>query len=101
MLSGLPFFPTLPIIDLDSDDDGIIDEEDQCPNTEFGSVVNVNGCSIDDLAPADRKWKNHGQYVKAVKRLAKAFYIQGLITKAEKKLIGVTAARSDIGKKNK
>lgn len=31
----------------DSDNDGIIDEEDQCPNSAIGAKVNSKGCEID------------------------------------------------------
>lgn len=33
---------------LDSDNDGVIDEKDQCPNTVPNAVVNAQGCELDD-----------------------------------------------------
>ncbi|MCH1472078.1 MAG: VCBS repeat-containing protein, partial [Flavobacteriaceae bacterium] len=34
------------IIRRDSDIDGVLDEEDQCPDTPTGAVVDVNGCEV-------------------------------------------------------
>jgi hypothetical protein len=34
---------------IDSDKDGIIDSEDQCPNTPLDVTVDVNGCEVFDL----------------------------------------------------
>src|SRR5262249_23579407 len=42
----ITFFPTP-----DSDGDGVVDSADLCPDTPSGAVVNVNGCSIDQLCP--------------------------------------------------
>ena len=33
---------------LDSDGDGVIDSEDQCPNTPKGDKVDIHGCTIKD-----------------------------------------------------
>jgi len=33
---------------LDSDNDGVPDKRDNCPNTPMGAVVDVHGCPIDD-----------------------------------------------------
>src|SRR5262249_54770272 len=52
----------------DADCDGVGDSADRCPNTPAGSIVNANGCSIDQLAPCagpatGGTWRNHGEYV--------------------------------------
>jgi outer membrane protein OmpA-like peptidoglycan-associated protein/opacity protein-like surface antigen len=37
------FFGGLP----DSDDDGVVDPDDECPNTPFGAIVDETGCPLD------------------------------------------------------
>ena len=32
---------------VDSDGDGVIDENDQCPNTAYGQLVDAAGCAVD------------------------------------------------------
>ena len=39
-------------VDMDDDGDGVEDSQDECPNTEAGAVVGLNGCSTFSL-PAD------------------------------------------------
>lgn len=36
-----------PAKPLDSDSDGVIDEQDQCPNTPAGAPIDANGCPLD------------------------------------------------------
>lgn len=38
----------MPAKPLDSDGDGVIDSQDQCPNTAAGIQVNAQGCELDD-----------------------------------------------------
>ena len=88
----------------DTDDDGVIDPEDECDGTSPGSVVDANGCSIDQLVPCagpltGGNWNNHGQYVREVLRIAKVFHRAGLITPLERNSIVRAAARSHCGKK--
>jgi OOP family OmpA-OmpF porin len=50
-LDACPNTPSLALVDkygcaLDSDKDGVIDLYDKCPNTPFLNVVNKNGCTI-------------------------------------------------------
>ena len=33
---------------VDSDGDGVVDSEDQCPNTPLGAAVDARGCELDD-----------------------------------------------------
>ena len=83
----------------DQDGDGIPDSQDQCPNTPPGSIVNADGCSIDQLVPCDGPWKNHGQFVSAMAHVTKEFEREGLITQAQRSAIMTAAAKSDCGKK--
>ncbi len=84
--------------DWDSDGDGVIDSLDDCPATPTGSVVDAQGCSIDQLCPCDGAWKNHGDYVAAVAQEASRFLELGLITSQERAAIMVSAAKSTCGK---
>jgi hypothetical protein len=83
----------------DSDRDGVPDAADQCPNTPAGEVVNAVGCSISQLVPASWPWKNHGEYVSTVARVAGESLAQGLITGAQRGAIVSAAARSDVWKR--
>lgn len=88
----------------DSDADGVADDQDECPDTPQGAIVNVQGCSIQQLAPcagplSGGAWKNHGQYVSTVNRTAEAFLASGLITEEEKDALVSAAARSSCGKR--
>lgn len=89
--------------DTDADDDGVPDDQDQCPNTPSGDVVNRNGCSIDQLVPCSGparggRWRSHGEYVATVVKVAESLRRAGLITTRERNAIVQTAARSDCGK---
>ena len=82
----------------DSDGVGVPDVIDVCPGTPAGEVVNSNGCSISQLVPASGPWRNHGEYVSAVTKVAEQFVAEGLITEAQKDQIVADAAKSTIGK---
>ena len=111
---GVLFFqmdgPNAPLLSLefvplsDADHDGVLDVADLCPDTIPGAVVDGDGCSIDQLVPCDGpasggRWKNHGEYVSAVGRLADRFRAAGLITAHQQGAITAAAARSDCGKR--
>lgn len=85
----------------DSDNDGVNDEQDLCPNTEAGQIVNLNGCSIlqSILQLCSPNVKNHGEYVSCIARISEEFLEQGLISEQDKDIIVSEAAKSDIGKK--
>jgi hypothetical protein len=83
---------------VDTDDDGVIDECDKCPETPVDEIVNMSGCSIDQLVPCDGNWKNHGKYVSASAKMLKKFKKAGLITKSEKGALKKEKKRSDCGK---
>lgn len=83
---------------LDSDDDGLFDDEDACPATEAGGLVDDSGCSIADLCPCEDGWANHGAYVSCVSHAATDFRNDGLISGAERGKIVSAAAKSSCGK---
>ena len=94
---------TATIGNADSDGDGVLDSQDECPNTPAGAVVDAHGCSIEQLVPcagplSGGHWKNRGQYVSAISQTAAKFVAQGLITKRQKSAIISAAARSHCGK---
>lgn len=82
----------------DQDNDGVPDSLDQCPNTLPGSIVNSDGCSIDQLVPCDGPWKNHGQFVSAMAHVTKEFEREGLITQRQRIELMFEAARSNCGR---
>ena len=87
----------------DTDQDGVPDREDHCPNTAPGAAIDEQGCSIEQLVPcagpsAGGGWRNHGQYVSAVRSVADAFLAAGLITADQRDAIVQDAARSNCGK---
>ena len=89
--------------DLDQDNDGVPDSVDQCPDTPADSVVNANGCSLDQLVPCagpitGGTWKNHGEYVSTFTQTVKQFIAQGLISRQQKGQLTSAAARSNCGK---
>src|SRR6266404_3549261 len=62
--SGKAVFQNIKIGGPDRDFDGVPDASDVCPNTPPCSVVDANGCSIDQLVPCEGpatggSWKNH------------------------------------------
>ena len=87
------------ILSLDSDNDGVPDYLDQCPDTRAGAVVDANGCSIDQLCPCEGPWRNHGEYLNCLRAVAAQFAQDGLITAAEAKLLLRQAASSDCGRR--
>src|SRR6266404_7000514 len=90
--SGTAVFQNIKIGPPDRDFDGVADTADACPNTPPCSVVDANGCSIDQLVPCEGpatggSWKNHGQYVAAIAQAAEEFVAQGLISEDDKDAI--------------
>ena len=94
----------LVVANVDGDGDGVPDPEDQCADTPEGALVNEHGCSIEQLAPCagpatGGPWRNHGEYVSAVKAAADAFLAAGLITVEQKDALVREAARSACGRR--
>ncbi|MCL7487734.1 MAG: thrombospondin type 3 repeat-containing protein [Desulfobulbaceae bacterium] len=88
------------VCDNDADSDGIA-EGDQCPFTAAYQLVNGAGCSAQDLCPCDNQWRNHGAYVSCIARTVESFWLDGLITEAEKDEMVAEAAQSECGVKVK
>ena len=94
---------------LDTDGDGINDDEDECPNSigvggtviigdcdsKVDNVVFENGCTMSDLiqAVADES-SNHGQFVRGVSHLTNQWKKDGILTGKEKAAIVSCAASS-------
>ncbi|MGV3724311.1 MAG: hypothetical protein ACO1SX_25735 [Actinomycetota bacterium] len=101
---------TLRITLLDTDRDGVLDDEDDCiPSdlrpwvdtgagpTSVPNAVDAHGCSIQDYVNAfQSEAKNHGQYVNAIARFADDLARQGVINNQQKSELVSGAARFDI-----
>ena len=104
--SGTAVFQNIKITGPDFDFDGVPDDVDTCANTPLCTLVDANGCSIDQLAPCAGPafdngggWKNHGQYTAAVAQAAEQFLAQGLISSDQKDALISAAAQSPCGSK--
>jgi hypothetical protein len=87
----------VPILPPDADGDGVHDDEDNCPDTPTGQVINASGCSIDQLCPCEQQWRNHGRYVSCVENAAEDFAAASLITEEKQDAIVSEAAQSSCG----
>jgi hypothetical protein len=102
-----PFNAAFSLIgETDEDGDGVPDSLDLCPGTPAGAIVDINGCSIEQLAPCSGPasggtWKNHGQYVSSVAQVVESFLAQGLLSEAQANAIVSEAAKSDCGSASK
>jgi len=85
----------------DSDADGVPDFRDACGNTPAGAIINIEGCSIQQLSPCAGPWRNHAQYVKHVVRVTVSFLRAGLITPAAARTLMREAASSKCGRRRK
>ncbi len=102
--SGIATFQNIKIGPPDQDFDGVPDALDLCPDTPPCTVVDAEGCSIDQLVPCagpatGGAWRNHGAYVSAFVHVANAFRAQGLISDDERAELVAQAAQSDCAKK--
>jgi hypothetical protein len=100
--TSLSPFAVVEPADPDRDDDGVLNGADKCAATAPGSIVNRDGCSVDDLVPcagiAGKPWKNNGEYVSAFTKKANEFVAQMLLTLAQKDALVARAGRSQCGK---
>ena len=102
--SGTAVFQNIKIGGPDQDFDGVVDAADTCPNTPPCSIVDANGCSIDQLAPCEGPasggaWRNHGQYVSAVARAVSELLAEGLIDQSQANAMVAAAGQSPCGSK--
>jgi hypothetical protein len=102
-----PFNAAFSLVgETDSDNDGVNDCDDRCPDTSPGAVVNAEGCSLDQLVPCDGPvsggaWKNHGEYISTFVEATEEFLSLGLITEEEEGALISAAAQSKCGAKVK
>ena len=95
---------------LDSDEDGIPDDEDECPTSDLSATVVIDGCDtgvenlldemgctisdlIEEIAVVAT---NHGQFVSGVAQLANELKKAGIITGKEKGAIQSCASQAAI-----
>jgi hypothetical protein len=88
-----------PELPCDRDGDGVPDIRDFCPDTPSGQIVDADGCSLDQLVPCAGPWKNHGDYLAAMKNATEQFVQDGLLTREQQHMLLRQAARSDCGGK--
>src|SRR6185312_10719357 len=50
----------------DCDLDGVLNEQDLCPGTPLGALVNANGCSLEQLCSCQGRFDSHEAYVDCV-----------------------------------
>jgi len=95
---------------LDSDDDGIPDSDDNCPETNLETTIIIDdcdsrvknqlfndGCTMSDLiVECSDNVKNHGKFVSCVSHLTNDWKKERLITGREKGAIQRCAAKSNI-----
>jgi hypothetical protein len=82
----------------DADGDGVTDDKDTCPSTKPGEPVNASGCSVSDLCPCTKAWKNHGEYVSCVSKTVQDFVKANLMNKESGESLVSTAAKATCGK---
>lgn len=82
---------------LDSDEDGVDNVDDDCPDTAFGDTVDDVGCSIADYCPCDDPWRHRGEYLWCVVKTSHHFRVDGLISWPEKVSVLRDALGSDCG----
>ena len=94
----------------DTDDDGVPDDEDACPDSDLSPTVVIDGCdsgvanhlfddgcTISDLiAIYAAEANNHGQFASSVSQFANDLVQAGLISGADKGQIQNCAAQADI-----
>ncbi len=107
---GSPHQLDLTIGPPDSDDDGVPDDEDACPDSNLTATIVIDDCDSgvanllfeDGCTMADMITEcadgavNHGQFVSCVAHLTNEWKRAGLITGEEEGRIQSCAARSDI-----
>ncbi|MCH8343510.1 MAG: FG-GAP repeat protein [Planctomycetes bacterium] len=103
------FLDGVPVLQ-DSDNDGIPDDEDACPDSDLSGTIVIDGCDsgvgnllfedgctmADLIAECADGAANHGAFVSCVAHLTNEWSRAGLITGQEKGAIRSCAAQADI-----
>lgn len=111
-VNSLSPFAVAKLDPVDTDHDGVLDDDDACPNSDLRPTVVIDGCNsgvpnrllahgctISDLiAECATGVKNHGQFVSRVADLTNLLKKQGLITAQQKGAIETCAGKARIGK---
>lgn len=89
----------------DVDLDGVGDACDVCSEDPEGAAIDRRGCSVAQLCPCDgpeedQSWKDHGKYLKCVKKKAKKFAKKDIISREERRALVVLARASTCGTPN-
>ena len=96
--------------EFDSDNDGVPDTTDQCPNSDLSATVVIDGCNSgvtntlfptgctisDFIAACAKGASNHGQFVSCVSSLTNALKKAGTITGQQKGAIQSCAAQAHL-----
>jgi selenophosphate synthase len=72
---------------------------DHCADTPPGSLINAQGCTIEQLCPCDGPWKNHGAYVHCLKQVLDDFVQEGLLDRKQSHWLLKAGTQSDCGKR--
>jgi probable HAF family extracellular repeat protein len=108
LANGIILDPGAPAVEPDSDGDGVLDSEDQCPASDLSATIVVGSCNTgvqnklfpdgctmsDEIAKCAAGAKNHGAFVSCVAHLTNDWKAQGLIKDKEKGAIQSCAAKT-------
>jgi len=84
---GSVIFKVGPSQICDRDNDGVADERDRCPATPKDEAVDEHGCSVTQLVPYDRRWRDNCQYLATLQRLTSEFVSAKRLTRGQKATI--------------
>lgn len=87
----------------DSDGDGVGDACDQCPGTRAGASVTRSGCSVEQLCPCDatrtgEPWQSQTAYLGCVARATRTLRLEGQLSANQRLAIIRQAAHSACGR---
>lgn len=90
---------------LDTDGDGTLDIDDQCPETGAGDLVDEQGCGLSDACPCDgtvdlEPWGSHAAYLGCVKAAGRTMVTEGAHTRKQVRRAIRRAKRSTCGNDN-
>lgn len=101
---------TLSGCDIDSDDDGVPDAEDDCPESDTAVMLAIDGCNTglsnklasngctmaDDVKQCAVQARNHGSFVSCVSATSQRWLADGLLPRAVKGNLMRCAAHADV-----